>query len=225
MALETIFAIVIILIVIVISWAIFKKLFKIGFYILLVITLLLAVNIFFVYKDMVDLRENFAVDAKKVVLVDFEEVLTGLQLNSEISYLTESELDTIKNQFKNKQYEAMLGDNYKLMIFDLDIVQELDVEEIEFRDEIISKEEAISILKSSDDRTERAELFGILLADHILNSKNPLFFFSQYKKGNIIVYPETALFKTMKFIPLRWMSDIGEKVLYTTKEKAKDIIA
>jgi hypothetical protein len=67
-------------------------------------------------------------------------------------------------------------------------------------------------------------VFGTILAEHILSSENPLFFFSEFKKGNIVIYPQTSLFKTLKFIPLSLIKDASKKVLGKTKDKAKAFV-
>ena len=121
-------------------------------------------------------------------------------------------------------YEELLGDSYKLMVFDVDIISDID-EQIVVEDEPISNEDAISFLKSGERSTvEKSYLFADILTYNILSSNNPLFFFSEFKKGNIMIYPETALFKTIKFIPTTFIKNIGQKVLYTTTEKARSFV-
>lgn len=222
MVLEQIITIIIIALVVVFAWAIFKKVFKLLFYIGIIIFLLIAINTYFLYEDVMDLKENFGIAEKKVILVDEGRVLTGLLLNEETDFLAISQLEEFSSYLKDKNYEKILGDSYKLMIFDLDIVSNL--EEIEIDGEIITNDYAISVLKSGSNSREKAALFGTILADHILSSNNPLFFFSEFKKGNIMVYPETALFKTIKIIPLAFIKDIGKTMFEKTKEKAKSFV-
>ena len=154
--------------------------------------------------------------------MDDKEVVTGLLLNEETNFLTNEQLEDYSSYLRNEDYEKILGDSYKLMIFDLDIILNLD--EIEIWDEIVTNDYVISALKSDVDSMEKASLFGVVLANNILSSKNPLFFFSEFKKGNIMVYPETALFKTVKIIPLSFIKDIGKKILYKTKEKVESFV-
>jgi|TARA_B100001971_G_scaffold101662_1_gene93729 energy-coupling factor transporter transmembrane protein EcfT len=222
MTLEQIITIVIVALIVVFAWAIFKKVFKLLFYVGIIIFLLIAANTYFIYEDVMDLKENFAILEKKVLLVDDKEVVTGLLLNEETNFLTNEQLEDYSSYLRNEDYEKILGDSYKLMIFDLDIILNLD--EIEIWDEIVTNDYVISALKSDVDSMEKASLFGVVLANNILSSKNPLFFFSEFKKGNIMVYPETALFKTVKIIPLSFIKDIGKKILYKTKEKVESFV-
>ena len=223
MVLEQIIAIIVFALVLVFVWGIFKKLFKVLFYAGIIILLLIAASTYFIYKDAMDLKENFGALEKKVILVDGNKVLTGFLLDEGINFLTKSQLNEFSSYLEEKNYEHILGNSYKLMIFDISIISNLD-EEIEIKEGTIAKEHAISVLKSGSNSQEKAALFGTILADNILSSKNPLFFFSEFKKGNIVIYPETALFKTAKLIPLAFIKDVGKKMFEKTKEKAKTFV-
>lgn len=223
MVLEQIITIVIIALVAVFAWTIFSKLFKLMFYVGIIIFLLIAINTYFIYQDVMDFKENFGATEKKVLLVDDKEVLTGLLLNEDTHSMTNQQLQDSSTYLKNKDYEKILGNSYKLMIFDFDIISGLN-DEIELEDRAITKEYAVSILRSDANTNEKADLFGDILTDNILSSKNPLFFFSEFKKGNIMIYPETALFKTVKIIPLSFIKDIGKNMFEKTKEKAEHFV-
>ena len=222
---EQIVAIIVFALVLVFVWGTFKKLLKLLFYAGIIISLILAVNIFFVYLDFNDLRKNFGVSEKKVILKDDRGILTGLLLNEDAKLMTDKQLDDYSSYLKNNNYEKILGDSYKLMIFDVNIIKNLD-DEIVIEGQTITPNEAIKILKSKNNNAEeKAALFSTILSDEILSSRNPLFFFSEFKNGNIVIYPETTLFKTMKFIPLSLMEDIGKKIFEKTKEKAKSFVS
>lgn len=225
MVMEQIVAIIVFALVLVFVWGTFKKLLKLLFYAGIIISLILAVNIFFVYLDFNDLRKNFGVSEKKVILKDDRGILTGLLLDEDAKLMTDKQLDDYSSYLKNNNYEKILGDSYKLMIFDVNIIKNLD-DEIVIEGQTITPNEAIKILKSKNNNAEeKAALFSTILSDEILSSRNPLFFFSEFKNGNIVIYPETTLFKTMKFIPLSLMEDIGKKIFEKTKEKAKSFVS
>lgn len=50
----------------------------------------------------------------------------------------------------------------------------------------------------------------IFLFSAALAQEGPLMIISEYKKGNVIVYPETIMFKILKFIPTGYISNIWE---------------
>jgi len=223
MVYEQIIAIIVFVLVLVFIWGIFKRLLKILFYAGIIIFLLMSANLYFIYQDFKDLRENFSVSEKKVILKDGDEILTGLLLNEDTNLMSNRQLNEFSLSLKDNNYEKILGDSYKLMIFDVEIISGID-NEIEFEFETITSDEALTILRASGNKEEKAALFSIILADEILSSRNPLFFFSEFKKGNIIIYPETALFKTIKFIPVSFIKDIGEKIFEKGKEKASSLV-
>lgn len=201
MVLEKIIVIAIIILSVMFVWAILKRLFKLLSYISIIIVVIIGVNAFFIYNDVIDLKKNFADSTKKIILVDNDKALTGLLLNDETKIIEQQELNKISANLANKDYERAQGESYKLMIFDIDVLSSLN-DDLSMGESTISREKAISILNSSNDEMEKADLFESILGYNILTSKNPLFFFSQFKEGNIIVYPETALFKTVKIIPV-----------------------
>ena len=221
MVFEQIIAIIVFVLVSVFIWGIVKKLFKIMFYVGLVIFLMIAANLFFIFQDFNDFRQNFGVSEKKVILKDEDRILTGLVLDEDTNMMTNTQLNDYSSYLRTDDLDKILGDSYKLMIFDVDIISNLDTE-IDFENGITT-DEAITILNTGSSE-EKAEVFSIILADEILSSRNPLFFLSEFKEGNIMIYPETALFKTIKFIPLSFIGDIGKKLFEKTKEKAKTFV-
>jgi len=248
MALESLIPIIIIIFILFIAWTLFKKIFKVLFYIGVIIILLIAVNSYFLYQDVADLRQNLANSEKKVILVDDEEVITGFLLNGEVDFLDSKQIEEFSSYLEDKNYNQILGESYKLMVFNIDIISNLNIAEVEIGDNKISKDDIISILKSNnpfalltdesvveddltinledtkDNTKVKAALFGIVLTDNILNSKNPLFFLSEFKKGNIAIYPETILFKTVKFIPISFLKSSAEKIFGKVKEKTKTFV-
>lgn len=220
MVFEQILAIIVFVLVLVFIWGIVKRLVKIMFYAGIVIFLLLAANMFFIFQDFKDFRENFGSAEKKVILKDGNEILTGLLLDEDTNLMTSTQLNDYSSYLRTDDFDKILGDSYKLLIFDIDIISNLDTE-IDYEDGITT-DEAVTILNNGNSQ-EKGEVFSILLADEILSS-NPLFFLSEFKKGNIMIYPETAIFKTIKFIPISFIEDIGKKMFEKTKEKAKTFV-
>jgi hypothetical protein len=242
MALEIAVLVIIAVLVAVFAWGLIHQLIRILYFAAIALLLLLASATFFIYGDIADLRENFADSSKKIMLIDDDEVLTGFLLRDGTGFLTESQLDEFSSYLKNNENEKILGDSYKLMIFDINIISNLD-NDITIADKFITKDYAISALKSENtfsmvlekgidendldisggaSNTEaRSALFSIILANDILSSKNPLFFLSEFKKGNIKIYPETALFKSVRIIPLTFIKDSTKSIFGKAKEAAE----
>src|SRR3989338_1635809 len=223
MPIDQIITIIIVVLITVFVWGIFKKLFKLMFYAGVIILLLMAANAYFIYRDFMDLRENFGQSSKEAMLVDGSKVITGIVLEGgSFETLSDQQLDEISSGLKNKNYEEILGDNYKLMILDADIVDDLD-NEVEVLGQTMSQKEIKKTLESGSS-SEKAALFAALLSKEIIANKNPLFFFSQFKDGNILIYPETALFKTVKLVPIDLFKNIAKSLFDKTKEKANALI-
>ena len=223
MLLEQIIAIVAFFLVLVFVWGIFKKLFKLMFYAGIIILLLMAGNAYFIYRDFMDLKEKFGSSSKEVLLVDGSEVITGIVLEGDsFEALSNQQLNEISSELENKDYEGILGDNYKLMILDADIIKDLD-NKVEVLGQAMPQEEIKKTFESGSS-SEKATLFAALLSEEIIANKNPLFFFSQFKDGNIIVYPETALFKTVKLVPIGLFNNAAKSLFERTRETAKAFI-
>ena len=223
MLLEQIIAIVAFFLVLVFVWGIFKKLFKLMFYAGIIILLLMAGNAYFIYLDFMDLKEKFGSSSKEVLLVDGSEVITGIVLEGDsFEALSNQQLNEISSELENKDYEGILGGNYKLMILDADIIKDLD-NKVEVLGQAMPQEEIKKTFESGSS-SEKATLFAALLSEEIIANKNPLFFFSQFKDGNIIVYPETALFKTVKLVPIGLFNNAAKSLFERTRETAKAFI-
>ena len=223
MLLEQIIAIVAFFLVLVFVWGIFKKLFKLMFYAGIIILLLMAGNAYFIYLDFMDLKEKFGSSSKEVLLVDGSEVITGIVLEGDsFEALSNQQLNEISSELENKDYEGILGGNYKLMILDADIIKDLD-NKVEVLGQAMPQEEIKKTFESGSSM-EKSALFAALLSEEIIANKNPLFFFSQFKDGNIIVYPETALFKTVKLVPIGLFNNAAKSLFERTRETAKAFI-
>jgi hypothetical protein len=218
MVVENIVGIVVIALLVIFLWGIFAKAIKLLFYVGIAIFILLAINSFFIYQDLMDLKKNFASEPKEVLLVDDNKVLTGLIIEGQnIEILENQDLNRLAKDIEDQNYDGALGENYKLMVFDISIIE--NMEEKEILGQVLNQDEIMETFETGTSE-EKASLFSVLLAEDILSQKNPLFFFSEYKEGNIVIYPETAIFKTVKFIPLNLFKGAAETIL----EKSSDTL-
>ena len=119
---EQVLTLVIAGLIVLFIWSIFKGLFKLFFYVGIALVIIIALNTFFIYKDIVDLRENFSSSSKKIILVDGDKILTAFMLNGGVSFLGGSQMEEYSSYLKEGSYEKILGNSYKLMVFDVDIV-------------------------------------------------------------------------------------------------------
>src|SRR3989338_11035418 len=98
---EQVLTLVIAGLIILCIWSIFKRLFKLFFYAGIALLVIIALNTFFIYKDIVDLRENFSSSEKKIILVDGSKILTGFLFNGGVRFLGGCQFDGYSVFFSN----------------------------------------------------------------------------------------------------------------------------
>lgn len=225
MALEILVPIIAVFVFIIVAafvWHIFEKLIKLLLWVAIIAVIIVIINAVFVYRDVMDLRQNFAHSAKKVILMDSNKALTGLLLNGETKIIGEIELNKLSSSMENNGYKQALGSSYKLIIFDIKALSNLKGDII-IGQASVKKDDAIFTLRSGSE-AEKADLFEAILQNDILISDNPVFFFSQIKEGNIKVYQETALFKAAKILPIGTLKSIAGNIFEKGRETAKAFI-
>ncbi len=189
-----------------------------------VVSILVAVAGGFVVKDFLELRDNFQKGDKMLLVSDdnWAKLTAGIMLkgqageqsvqaagnkegkggNAEALALTAAELEKLNPLFANKDYGAMQGKSYKLIIIkESSVAGSLPGSRGKEPGESIGEERG----------EERAAMLAALLSIRV--SQDPAFIISEYKKGNVIVYPETPVFKAIKLIPLSLFREAAEKVL------------
>lgn len=213
-----------------------KKILKVIFFIILISLIFILAFGFFIYKDVGNIKENFTKSDKLYLLIENEQVLTGIIIGEETIFIDEIQVNTYNDYLKKKDYNSLLGNNYKIMFVKLDILNEKDNYEI--LNKTFSKEKIIEIFRSEEPFKEFAEnkldkevkedrikfkgfLFATILVNDLIKSKNPFKMLIYYKKGYISIYPETILFKFVKSIPTSFVNKISAEVI-TNIEKIKE---
>ncbi len=237
MDLSSIITIIIFIVAAIIIFKIVKTILKTILIVLILSFLLTAIFGFFTYNDAVELKDNLETESKIMLLQDNEKIVSGFivaEFEEEAEFLTISQITEYQNSFKKEDYKKMLGDNYKMFIIDIKAF-DFDNEELDFIGKKVSKNILYSVLKSNDpitlyksktnvdpaiygirDHVEfKSQVFAILFSEAI-EKRGQFFIFNEYKEKNIIVYPETAVFKFIKIIPTSFIKNMFEK----TKEKA-----
>lgn len=245
MDLGSIITIIIFIVVAIIIFKIVKTIIKTILIVLILSFLLTAIFGFFTYQDAVELKDNLETKPKLMLLQDNEKVVTGFiitDFEEEAEFLTISQVVKYQNSFKKQDYKKMLGDNYKMFIFDMKAFDFND-EELDFIGKKVSKNLLYSVLKSNDpialyksktnvdsalyginDPVEfKAQVFALLFSEAI-EKKGTFFIFSEYKKKNIIVYPETAVFRFIKLIPTSFIKNMFEKAKDSALNKINQTI-
>jgi hypothetical protein len=210
-----------------------KGVIRIVFSILTIIMLVMGVSL---ALDAKEFRERFALEEKKMILIEENDVLAGFTMMSaeeEPTFLTQEQVDAYSASLKEDDLNTILGKSYKLMIMDLDVFEEINIDMFDIQGQLFSKELLISVFRSDDpgklieeelDATynaDDAELKGAffgLLFNEVMTS--PIYFLEKYKEKDILIYPETTIFKVIRFIPI----DLFKEALDTALSKIKDKI-
>ncbi|MBU3941628.1 MAG: hypothetical protein KKF74_01815 [Nanoarchaeota archaeon] len=227
--------IITIIIFVVVSIVILKivtKLIKAVLMILIIAFLITSIFGFFTYKDAVELKDNLESKPKLMLLQDNEKIVAGFvatDFEEEAEFLRISQVAEYQNSFKKQDYKKMLGNNQKMFIIDLKAFDLVD-EKVNFNGKELSKNFLYSVLKSNDpislyksetgmdpalngisDPVEfKSQVFAALFSEAI-EKKGTFFIFSEYKEKNIIIYPETAVFKFIGLIPTSFIKKMFEE--------------
>jgi len=228
----SIITIIIFIVAAIIIFKIVKTIVKTILIVLILGFLLTAIFGFFTYKDSVELKDNLEDQPKLMLLQDDEKIVAGFvatDFEEEAEFLTISQVAEYQNSFKKQDYKKMLNNNQKMFIINLKAFDLVD-EELYFNGKKTSKSFLYSVLKSNDpinlyrietginpelngisDPVEfKARVFAVLFSEAI-EEKGTFFIFREYKKKNIIVYPETAVFKFIGLIPTAFVKKMFEE--------------
>ena len=242
----SILALVVLIILIYMVFKVTTKILKIVSLVFIGIIVISFVLGFFIVRDAKDFRENFPVEEKKILLLNEDEIITAFSTKvDDVNITSQDELDELNSLYKLEKYDDMLDDSYKMMIFNFSVVEDSKADEFEFDGMTITKEQIIAILLSDNpmhdyiedikrddpedyminsdkDRELKAKLFAVVFTEGIMDSK--LFFYSQYQKDKIYIYPETIMFKAIRLMPLSLIQDKLDEVKTSIKESIKEKI-
>ena len=183
-----------------------KGIMKIFFYLLLIVVIISGVFSYFMFKDTTELASGISSKTSLFLLKDGNETITGFtiyQMNiSTAKSLSENQLKEYDIYYQKKDYKKMLGSNYKLFIIDKKAFPKTD----KFDPDIViaylkgdKKElELVNLIKPDYMPDTKAMAFSLLVIYSIKN--DPAYLVKEYKSGNLIIYPETFMFKVVKFI-------------------------
>ncbi|MBI2550651.1 hypothetical protein HYV83_05765 [Candidatus Woesearchaeota archaeon] len=159
-----------------------------------VASIVLAVSAGLVVKDALDFSGKFQTESSMLLFANSE----GTALTSGIimkdkkpDSLAAADVARLNQFFVKNDYQSMLGDSYRLLV----------IKEAALTGSLPG--ENLSKLPESGSSGERAEAVMALYVQKV--SADPLFLIAEYKKGNIIIYPATPVFKAVKALPLSLM--------------------
>ncbi|MFC1800994.1 hypothetical protein ACFLZB_00830 [Nanoarchaeota archaeon] len=139
---------IIFLVVLAILFKFAKKAFKIVFIASLVLGVVLTILGFFIYQDAMELKDQFPVEEKLVLLEHQDQILAGFQgkLNEGEDIILIDDIQPIQEEYQQEQLEEILGSNYKILIINSQAFE--NVNTVYLADKDRPREEIISYLES-----------------------------------------------------------------------------
>lgn len=202
---------------------IFTTILKAIFYTFLLLFIASIVLGFLVIRDVNNLKNNFANSSKIVLLIDNNQAITGFVAAENINPLTAEQLKEATTLYQAKDYEKLLGNNYKLFIMKYEALQNLSDVQFGIEGKQLQGGDILEVIKSDNPKTTYAALIEIAQTDipaevtdeeikaklfeyfFIYIFQRPVTMLKEYQKGNIYIYPETISFKVMKFSSLPFL--------------------
>jgi len=199
-------AFLVFLVIAVIAFKIIKGVLKTVVFLIALASIVLGLGAFFVVTDFNDFRENFKESKNLFLIVDGDQVISAMEAEAgEIKAINQQQTDEYSNQLKKGEREGLREDYYKIVI----------LRKAVFDDTLVAK------LNEERYPEERAKLLSPEI-EKVLSE--PLFLIINYKKGDIEVYEETAMFRAIKLLPLSLVSSVVNKAVSKTKSIVADKI-
>ena len=204
----------------VIGYMILKTLLKAIFFAGIIFVVLAIIISAMLLYDIRDIQNNFQKSPKLMLIESNSEVSSAFISGESASIVNAADLDVLTGKLKTKEYKSMLGQNYKLIIYSLPLIQGMDNFSLEIAKTSFDRDEIVKIMQNEgkakywsdklyipDYHQLRAAIFSELIARKLTGPSNLLVFIDGLKSGGIIVYPETIYFKIIKLVPTYLIKD------------------
>ena len=138
--------------------------------------------------DVRELRENFTNSTKLMLLADKDKIIFALEVQSldmnNSKIVSGATLAEWQRPYQKKNYREILGTRYRLFLLKTEVFGGNATTVEEFRD----------------------NLKGVMKESKIL------FLLKEYNKGNLVIYPETPVFKLVRYLPQKWVDKVASWV-------------
>ena len=238
MAFETVFWIVVALFFFLLAFTIIKKLIKLFIFGMIILLVFSAFTGYSLVNDFKDFGGQFKNRTSTFLLVDNNHVLAGFTKGEEVSFLSYEQIIAASDAYAKNNLDSVLGTNYKLIIITTAAFNELPMDTLTINNKQVPKSTVLAALiaddtaavlseanvygadiRASDSKIKqpiddnnklKAGLFAMSFAEGMKDS--PMFLFREFKKGNIIIYKETILFKAIKIFPIGVFDKVAGKI-------------
>lgn len=223
------------IILFIIIYKILKSIIKATLFLLIITIIPTIILGYLLYADFKDIQSNLQINPNLIILEKNNLVISGFILNfnkdPQVNLSNQQDINNYNSLYQNKDFFNLKSTNYKLIIIKYDnLIQNLP-ETIQRESITLSKQQLSNIMISEQPFTELKTIISLPESEikNILNLKNEgelksaIFFLilqeniksvpevlKMYKEGNIEVYEETILFKSVKYIPEDILSQLAQ---------------
>lgn len=197
----------------------------------IVFIVIAGVFIVLLYLDARDFMANYQAGDKTFILEKDLIVKSAIILkNNTPVILYQSDIDRYTESLKQKDYASLRGDSYKLLILKMSSLENLPDFNVKYGPLSFDKAQSIRIL-TDDSYAEslkqgqqtdqmynfnsiyelRALILSEILSKSYFSQDGQTLTVMEFKKGNIVIYPETLIFKVLKLVPASWMPQQGSQ--------------
>ncbi len=200
-----IIAIILSIAVAVVAYRVIHGVLRLMVLVVAVASIVLGIAAFLVVMDANSLRENLGSGKNLVVVVDNDTAVFAMELRggNGSRAINAQEIDEYSKSIKAGDYGSVKGSYYKLIILSTAILGENGT-------------------AAKPDYKNEPDDFFIPVVENAFS--DPVFFVSEYRKGNIIVYEETALFKAVKLVPAPLIRTAADRAIARTRTVVVDKI-
>lgn len=170
MSLTLIFSIIVFILVAVILFKLIHSVVKVISILFFIALLFGAIFGYFAISDARDLSQNFGTEPKLFLLDEGGEITSAVELVSfeggNFDVWSLDKLNNAQSDFEDKNYDKLIGDNWKLFVIKMEALEEGNEFPFKFGDDgtELTKEQLIRLLKSDE---PRKGYFDLLFSDKI----------------------------------------------------------
>ncbi|MBW3014851.1 hypothetical protein KY330_00355 [Candidatus Woesearchaeota archaeon] len=212
----------IVLLVIAIVLKLMKKAVKLALFVGMFVTALLLMGGYQLYTDSMNFKDAVGGSENTFLFVD-DVVVAGFnskfESGEDIEVISAAQISEFNQYYQDEEYEEMVDDAYKIFFVHKNTFQGLD--EVEFGGQMYDRDYLMRVLDSDEpssffpglDVPDANELKAVVFASmlsRMMEDEGSFFIFSQIKEGNIEVYPETPVFKFVKYVPEKFLKKFIE---------------
>jgi len=191
----TIIGIVLAIVLVILVFKFVKSMVKALTILLVILVMLSVVFSFLVYRDIRDFRKDLKEGENLFILKDKEHFVTGFILSQGNQTDPIDNLEELETHYNDKDYKKILGDKQRLFIFEYEHLETED----DFSKILKNGMGVLDILGISIDVDVESYAFMYIMLKNY-KDKDHMNFIKDYKEEKLIVYPETLMFRILKFV-------------------------